>query len=88
MVDQEARVGHKSKTSHFFGYKTEFIITNEERIITAVHTGNGAYVDGTNFNELMELTKKSGVTVNEIYGDKAYFRKGILDTIKKYEAIQ
>lgn len=87
LIDQEARVGHKSKTSHFFGYKTEFIITTEDCIITAVHTWNGAYVDGTNFNKLLELTKKSGVAVNEIYGDKAYFRKCFLDTIKKYEAI-
>src|SRR5699024_4448786 len=34
IVDQDARVGHKSKTSHFFGYKTEYMITTDERIIT------------------------------------------------------
>lgn len=45
IVDQDARVGHKSKTSHFFGYKTEFMMTTQDRIITAVHVGNGAYVD-------------------------------------------
>ncbi|CAM3565280.1 hypothetical protein GCM10009865_09000 [Aeromicrobium ponti] len=33
IVDQDARVGHKSKTAHFFGYKTEYIITTEDRII-------------------------------------------------------
>ena len=65
IVDQDARVGHKSKTSHFFGYKTEFMMTTEDRIITAVHVSNGAYVDGTKFNELLELTKKSGVTIGE-----------------------
>src|SRR5699024_7486833 len=43
---------------------------------------NGAYVDGKVFDELLELTKKSGVTIDEVYGDKAYFRKPILDTIK------
>ena len=36
IVDQDARVGHKSKTSHFFGYKTEFMMTTEDRMITAV----------------------------------------------------
>src|SRR5699024_10836007 len=82
IVDQDARVGHKSKTSHFFGYKTEYMITTDDRIITAVHVDNGAYVDGKVFDELLELTKKSGVTIDEVYGDKAYFRKPILDTIK------
>ncbi len=86
IVDQDARVGHKSKNEHFFGYKTEYTITTEERIITAVRVNNGAYVDGTQFNELMELTEKSGVNIKEVFGDKAYFRKPILDKIKELEA--
>jgi hypothetical protein len=86
IVDQDARVGHKSKTSHFFGYKTEFMITTEDRIITAVHVDNGAYVDGRQFNELFELTKKCGVNIRKVLGDKAYFRKPILDKIKEVEA--
>ncbi|RDW21345.1 IS5/IS1182 family transposase [Oceanobacillus arenosus] len=86
IVDQDARVGHKSKTSHFFGYKTEFMITTEDRIITAVHVSDGAYVDGKKFDELLELTKKSGVTIGEVYGDKAYFRRPILDKIKEVGA--
>ena len=86
IVDQDARVGHKSKTEHFFGYKTEYIMTTEERIITAVKVHNGAYVDGTDFDELIEWTKKSGVTIKEVFGDKAYFKKPILDRIKELEA--
>ena len=86
LVDQDARVGHKSKTDHFFGYKTEYMITTEDRITTAVMVNNGAYVDGTQFNELMELTQKSGVTIEEVYGDKAYIKKPILDKIKEVEA--
>ncbi len=39
-------------------------MTTTDRIITAVHVGDGAYVDGTNFNELLELTMKSGVISN------------------------
>ncbi|QAA32325.1 hypothetical protein C1I91_12135 [Clostridium manihotivorum] len=58
LVDQDARVGNKSKTDSFFGYKTEFIMTTgSERIITAVAVHDGAYVDGTGFKELYELTK-------------------------------
>lgn len=86
IVDQDARVGHKSKTDHFFGYKTEYIITTEQRIITAVTVENGAYVDGTEFDKLMGLTEKTGLNIEEVYGDKAYFRKPILDRIKEIEA--
>ncbi|AST89871.1 IS1182 family transposase [Sutcliffiella cohnii] len=86
IVDQEARVGHKSKTSNFFGYKTEFMITTEDRIITSVRVGNGAYVDGSFFDELLQLTIKSGISVEELYGDKAYFKKVILDKLKEIKA--
>jgi len=86
LVDQDARVGHKSKTENFFGYKTEYIITTEERIITAVRVNDGAYVDGTQFNELIELTRKSKIPIAEVYGDKAYFKKGILDKVKEIKA--
>lgn len=86
IVDQEARVGHKSKTEHFFGFKTEFMMTTDERIITAVSVDSGEYVDGTNFDKLIELTRKTGLEIEEVYGDKAYFRKPILDTIKEMEA--
>ena len=50
-------------------------MTTEERIIPAVKVNNGAYVDGTEFNELIELTKKSEVTIEEVFGDKAYFQE-------------
>ena len=86
LVDQDARVGHKSKTDHFFGYKTEFTMTTEERIITAVTVANGAYVDGTQFDKLMDLTMDTGLQVKEVYGDKAYFRKPILEKIEEIEA--
>jgi len=86
IVDQEARVGHKSKTERFFGFKTEFMMTTDERIITAVTVKSGEYVDGTNFDKLIELTKQTGLKVEEVFGDKAYFRKPILDKIKEIEA--
>ena len=86
IVDQDARVGHKSKTDHFFGFKTEFMMTTEERIITAVTVDSGEYVDGTNFDDLIELTRNTGLKIEEVFGDKAYFRKSILDTIREMEA--
>lgn len=66
LVDQEARVGHKSKTEHFFGYKTEFTMTTGDRIITAVVIESGEYVDGTNFNKLIELTEKKYTATKHI----------------------
>ncbi len=86
LIDEDARVGRKSKTSNFFGYKVEFIMTTDERLITAVRTGTGAYVDGTMIEALLKDTQASGLTINEFYGDKAYFRKSILDRIKELEA--
>ena len=86
IVDQDARVGHKSKTEHFFGYKSEYMMIEGERLITAVHVDHGAYVDGTQFQELMERTQRCGVTIKELYGDKAYFKKPILDHVKEIGA--
>ena len=52
-----------------------------ERIITAVTVNDGAYVNGTEFNKLYHQTKDCGITINQAFGDKAYFRKHILDTL-------
>lgn len=89
LVDEDARVGYKSKTESFFGYKVEFAMLTDSRIITAVNVQNGAYVDGTEFKALYEQTKNCGISIKEAYGDKAYFRKSILDILKedKVEAI-
>lgn len=86
LIDEDARVGRKSKTSNFFGYKVEFIMTTDQRIITAVRTANGAYVDGTLIKELLGDTLSSGLTISEFYGDKAYFRKTILEKVEAMEA--
>jgi len=54
LSDKDARVGSKSKTSQFFGYKTEFTMTADERIITAAEVHNGEYVDGKEFSDLLD----------------------------------
>jgi transposase/hydroxymethylpyrimidine pyrophosphatase-like HAD family hydrolase len=89
LVDQDARIGYKSKTDSFFGYKTEYTMTTDERIITALDVHSGEYVDGTGFHELLERTEAAGVKVEAVTGDKAYFRKDILDELeqKKIESI-
>ncbi len=86
LVDKDARVGAKSKTKRFYGYKNEFMMTTDERIITAVHVQSGEYTDGSEFDALLEKTIEAGIQPKEIYGDKAYFRKPILDSIKAVHA--
>ena len=83
LADMDARVGYKSKTESFFGYKMEYALTTEGRLITAVGVHDGAYVDGVDFDRLYELSKKVGIDIESIYGDKAYFRKTILDKLKE-----
>lgn len=43
-------------------------------------------MDGTGFKELISLTQKSGIKIEDVFGDKAYFRKSILDEITKIHA--
>ncbi len=86
LIDENARVGRKSKTQDFYGYKTEFVMTTDERIITSVRTSDGAYTDGSYAKEMLAQTLRSGMTITEVYGDKAYFRKSILDDIKSLKA--
>ena len=72
LTDKDARVGNKSKTKQFFGYKAEIAMTNSG-IITAVTVNPGNYVDGTDFEKIYKQTEASGLNVTEFYGDKAYY---------------
>jgi transposase len=86
LVDMDARVGYKTRTDSFFGFKMEFMMTTSG-IITAVGVNNGAYVDGSDFNSLYELTIKAGIKIPMVYADKAYFREAILEALKKSGAL-
>lgn len=83
LSDKDARVGNKSKTKQYLGYKAEFTMTADERIITAIDVHSGEYVDGKEFNNLLDRTLETSVTVNELYGDKAYFRKDIIEKLEQ-----
>lgn len=85
LVDEDARVGYKTKTDSFFGYKVEFAMISQERIITTVNVHDGAYVDGTEFKELFEGTQECGVSIKDAYADKAYFRQPIIELLEKEE---
>jgi transposase len=86
LVDKDARVGRKSKTHSFYGYKAEICQTTDGSLITSVTVDPGSYVDGSNFKDHLEEALKAGLTVTGVYGDKAYFRPDILNLIKEKEA--
>lgn len=69
--DEDARFGHKTTTSTFFGYKTH-IAMSEDRIITGIEVTDGSKPDGAQLPILLEKSKQNGVSVSEIVGDMAY----------------
>ena len=81
LTDKEARVGRKSSTQYFFGYKSEYCMTTEG-IITAMGVHNGAYFDGKDFDILCDRTLETGLKIAEFFGDKAYFIPQILNRLK------
>ncbi|MUV37920.1 hypothetical protein JNUCC1_01726 [Lentibacillus sp. JNUCC-1] len=69
--DQDARTGHKTSDSSFFGYKTHLAISRE-RIITAASVTTGEKSDGKYLKELVQKSKDAGMKVDTVIGDTAY----------------
>lgn len=72
--DTDAKTGHKSTDSSFFGYKTHLAMT-EERIITAATVTSGEKGDGPELPKLLEISQGNGIEVDTIIGDAAYSGK-------------
>ena len=69
--DEDARMGHKSEDSSFFGYKTH-IAMSDERIITAAVVTSGEKGDGPQLESLVEQSRSNGMEVDTVIGDTAY----------------
>ena len=69
--DKDARVGHKTRDDHFFGYKSHIAMT-PERIITAATITSGERGDGPQLPELVEKSRQNGIEVDTVIGDTAY----------------
>jgi transposase len=69
--DPDARVGHKTADSSFFGFKTH-IAMSDERIITAAVVTTGEKSDGKYLQELIEKSQATGMNIDTIIGDAAY----------------
>lgn len=76
--DADARTGHKSADSSFFGYKTHIAMT-EERIITAAVVTSGEKGDGPELPKLLQMSQENGIEVDAIIGDGAYSGKENLE---------
>jgi hypothetical protein len=72
--DPDARVGHKTADSSFFGYKTHLAM-NEERIITAAVITTGEKNDGKQLKTLIEKSRETGMKIDTVIGDTAYSEK-------------
>ena len=55
--DEDARFGHKTPTSTFYGYKNHLAIT-EERLIAGISVTDGGAPDGQELPNLIESAKK------------------------------
>ena len=73
----DAKIGHKSADSSFFGYKTH-IAMSEERIITAAVVTSGEKGDGPILPDLLEISQQNGIEVDTVIGDAAYSGKNNL----------
>lgn len=82
--DQDAKVGHKTADSSFFGYKTH-IALSEERIITAATVTTGEKNDGKQLQTLIEKSIEAGMEVENVIGDAAYSEKGNIEYTNKNE---
>lgn len=82
--DTDAKIGHKSADSSFFGYKTHIAMT-EERIITAAVVTSGEKGDGPQLPTLLQISQNNGIEVDTIIGDTAYSGKANLDLAQQQD---
>ena len=86
--DADAKTGHKTADTAFFGYKTH-IAMSEERIVTAATITSGEKTDGKELPELVRKSREAGMEVEMVIGDKAYSEQKNIEAAKEcgYELI-
>ena len=72
--DEDAKTGHKTADTSFWGYKTHIAMT-EERIITAATITSGEKIDGKELPKLVQKSKAAGIQIESVIGDMAYSEK-------------
>ena len=86
--DEDAKTGHKTADTSFWGYKTHIAMT-EERIITAATITSGEKIDGKELPKLVQKSKAAGIQIESVIGDMAYSEKKNIEAAKEgdYELI-
>jgi hypothetical protein len=82
--DRDAKLGHKTADSSFFGYKTH-IALSEERIITSAIITTGEQSDGKYLQTLIEKSMEAGMEIETVIGDTAYSDKDNIQYSRKNE---
>ena len=82
--DKDAKLGHKTADSSFFGYKTH-IAMSEERIITAATITTGEKTDGKQLETLIEKSIEAGMNIENVIADAAYSEKGNIQYANSHE---
>lgn len=80
--DKDAKIGHKTADTSFFGYKTHIAMT-PERIITAATITSGEKHDGKEMQELVKKSQENGIEVEAVIGDGAYSEKDNIEFCEK-----
>ena len=83
-ADPDARVGHKTADSSFFGFKTH-VAMSDERLITAAIVTTGEKSDGKYLQELIEKSQETGMEIEIVIGDTAYSEKDNIHYAKDNE---
>jgi hypothetical protein len=82
--DPDAKLGHKTADSSFFGFKTHLAMS-EERIITAATITTGEKNDGKQLETLINKSVQAGIDVKTIIGDAAYSEKSNISYTQENE---
>ena len=83
-TDPDARVGHKTADSSFFGFNTH-IAMSDERLITAAILTTGEKSDGKYLQELIEKSRETGMEIETVIGDTAYSERDNIHYAKENE---
>lgn len=83
LKETEAKIGHKTADTSFFGYKNHIAMT-PERIITGVVVSTGEKPDNKYTQELIEKSEQNGIAVDTLIGDGAYSGKDDLKYGKEH----
>lgn len=83
--DPDARVGHKSADTEFFGYKSQILMDEESRLILGAEVTSGEVGDAVAAEDAIEnLATKEDIVIDELIGDSAYSGQPILELGTKY----